>query len=277
MCTNKVNGSEPGLGDGEVALDLWGMFRRRRRSGVPVDLESLDRSQLPRHVAVIMDGNGRWARARGMPRAAGHHAGMGTMRGIIRAADDLGIGALTLYAFSTENWKRPRQEIQYLWQLVGEFFRSDMNELVERNVRVWFLGDTTVLPAHTQAFVKEAKRLTEHNTGMIVQFALNYGSRSEIVDATRAIARRVQSGELRPEDIDEKQFSDALATCGVPDPDLLIRTAGDVRISNFLLWQIAYAELYFTPLAWPDFNRDEFLRALVTYTQRERRFGAIKT
>jgi len=257
--------------------DFMSFFRRRKQTRLAVqDGELLDNALLPSHVAIIMDGNGRWARSRGLPRAAGHHAGMGAMREVIRTADDVLIKALTLYAFSTENWKRPRQEIQYLWHLVGEFFRSDMNELVERNVRVIFLGNTQELPRQTQSFVLEAMRLTEHNQGMILQFALNYGSRAELVQAARTLAERAVAGELQPSEIDEALFVSALGTAGVPDPDLLIRTAGDLRVSNFLLWQIAYAELYFTDLAWPDFSRTEFIAALRSYEKRERRFGGLK-
>lgn len=257
-----------------MGRNLLAIFRRRKHERG--SKEELTPEVLPRHVAVIMDGNGRWARARGLPRPAGHHAGMGAMREVIRCSDDLGIEALTLYAFSTENWKRPRQEIQYLWHLVGEFFRTDMEELVERNVQVRFIGDTSKLPLQTQNFVREAVRLTQANTGMVVQFALNYGSRAEIVSAVRTIADKVSAGELSPGEIDETILSGALATKGLPDPDLLIRTAGDVRISNFLLWQIAYAELYFTHLVWPEFTRAEFMRALHEYARRERRFGGLK-
>jgi len=257
-----------------MARSWLAIFRRRRDAGEPG--QDLAPESLPKHVAVIMDGNGRWARSRGLPRPAGHHAGMGAMREVIRCSDDLGIQTLTLYAFSTENWKRPRQEVQYLWHLVGEFFRSDMEELVERNVQVRFIGDTSQLPLQTQNFVREAQRLTIANTGMVLQFALNYGSRAEIVHAVREIAQRVSAGHLDPSAIDERTLSQALETGGLPDPDLLIRTAGDVRISNFLLWQIAYAELYFTDLVWPDFTRAEYLRALQEYARRERRFGGLK-
>ncbi|MCY0875283.1 MAG: isoprenyl transferase [Firmicutes bacterium] len=250
------------------------IFRRRRRDSVPVN--DLAPETLPRHVAIIMDGNGRWARSRGLPRPAGHHAGMGAMREVIRCSDDLGIQALTLYAFSTENWKRPRQEIQYLWHLVGEFFRTDMEELIERNVQVRFIGDTSKLPLQTQNFVRESIRLTAGNSGMIVQFALNYGSRAEIITAVRKLAEQVSDGVIKASEIDETVLSQLLETQGLPDPDLLIRTAGDVRISNFLLWQIAYAELYFTDLVWPEFTRTEYIRALQEYARRERRFGGLK-
>lgn len=236
----------------------------------------IDPSRLPRHVAVIMDGNGRWAHARGLPRAAGHHAGMVAMRETIRTADDLGIGAITLYAFSTENWKRPRAEIQYLWNLLEEFFRADMEELVERNVRVMFIGDTQKLPAYTQKTIAKSIEKTKYNSGMIVQFALNYGSRAELVDVVHRLAKQVKDGTLDPEDISEEVVSRCLSAHGVPDPDLLIRTSGDQRVSNFLLWQIAYSELYFIDEMWPDFTKAHFYEAILAYSTRERRFGGLK-
>lgn len=257
-----------------MAPDLFARFRKK-----PLDRETLFPDladvRLPAHVAIIMDGNGRWARARGLPRAAGHHAGMVAMRETIRLADDVGIKVLTLYAFSTENWKRPRQEVQYLWHLVGEFFRTDIDELVMRNTRVTFIGDTSRLPPATQSFVRESMSRTAANDGMAIQFALNYGSRTELVNAMRQIAERVEKGCLKAADIDESVLESALDTSGLPDPDLLIRTAGDQRISNFLLWQIAYTELYFSTAMWPDFRAEHFREALSEYVRRERRFGGL--
>lgn len=232
--------------------------------------------RIPNHVAIIMDGNGRWARSRGLPRAVGHRAGMASVRATIRAADDLGIGVLTLYAFSTENWKRPPQEVDVLMRLPQEFFRTDIAELVERNVRVSFIGDTDALPQFTQETVRRTMERTDQNTGMLVQFALNYGSRREIVDAARRIAERVLAGAVRPDEIDEALFGDELSTRGVPDPDLLIRTSGDQRISNFLLWQIAYTELYFVEEPWPDFRAEHLRAAVAAYGERERRYGGLK-
>lgn len=251
------------------------MARFRRTVTTREWVQEFAGKRVPVHLAIIMDGNGRWARARGLPRAAGHHAGMVAMRETIRAADDCGIKVLTLYAFSTENWKRPRQEIRYLWHLVGEFFRADMDELVMRNTRVLFIGDTSRLPASTQAFVREASARTVGNDGMMIQFALNYGSRSELVRAVQAIARRVETGDMRAEEIDECVLEAALDTGGVPDPDLLIRTAGDQRVSNFLLWQIAYTELYFSQAMWPDFRAEHLREALREFVRRERRFGGL--
>lgn len=251
-------------------------WKSRFRKVAAQDADRLEPEGVPEHVAIIMDGNGRWAKARGFPRSAGHHAGMVSMRETVRAADDFGVKALTLYAFSTENWLRPHQEVRYLWHLVGEFFRSDMDELVARNTRVTFIGDMTPLPRATQHFVRDAQARTAANSGMIIQFALNYGSRSEIVRGVRRLAERVQSGDLTPDGIDERAISDVLDTVGVPDPDLLIRTAGDQRVSNFLLWQIAYTEFYFSTAMWPDFRREHLLAALTAYASRERRFGTLK-
>ena len=256
-----------------MAPNWKSMFKSKARS---VRLQIPEGMPVPQHVAVIMDGNGRWATVRGLPRMAGHHAGMVAMRDVIRAADDVGVKFLTMYAFSTENWKRPRQEIQYLWQLLEEFFLRDIKELIERNVVIRFIGDTTHLPLASQKTIERAKEMTCSNTGMVVQFALNYGSRLEIVEAIKAIAKRVESGELSPDDIDDSVLSSHLSTAGIPDPDLLIRTSGDQRISNFLLWQIAYAELYFCDKLWPEFHREDFLAALESYGRRERRFGGLK-
>ncbi len=249
---------------------------RKREDSANKDNRNLINQQVPDHIAIIMDGNGRWAKARGLPRIAGHHSGMLAMRDVVRACDDLGIKYLTLYSFSTENWKRPRQEIEYLWRLVDEFFALDILELVERNVRITILGDTTELPNATQATVNRALQMTASNTGLRLQFALNYGSRKEILEGVQSIARMVAEGSLRLEEINEEVFSHSLATKGIPDPDLLIRTSGDQRISNFLLWQIAYTELYFVEEMWPEFKRRHLEDAIHAYNARERRFGGLK-
>ncbi len=251
-------------------------IRRKRRDSATTDNQHQIIQHVPDHIAIIMDGNGRWAKARGLPRIAGHHSGMLAMREVVRACDDLGVKYLTLYSFSTENWKRPRQEIEYLWRLVDEFFALDIEELVERNVRITILGDTTELPAPTQATVNRALQLTASNSGLRLQFALNYGSRREIVEAVQAISEMTVLGNIKPEEINEKTFSDALATKGIPDPDLLIRTSGDQRISNFLLWQIAYTELYFVEEMWPEFKRRHLEDAIRAYNARERRYGGLK-
>ena len=257
---------------------MW-PFGNKQKNKNSAEIEHYNRlvaEQGPHHIAIIMDGNGRWAKARGLPRLAGHHSGMLAMREVVRASDDLGLKYLTLYSFSTENWKRPRQEVEYLWRLVDEFFALDIEELVERNVRITILGDTSELPLVTQATVNRALQTTAANTGLNLQFALNYGSRKEIIDAVQSIAKLVTDGKVAVEEIDEAVFSNALATRGIPDPDLLIRTSGDQRISNFLLWQIAYTELYFVNEMWPEFERRHLEAAIQAYHSRERRFGGLK-
>lgn len=250
-------------------------FNRSSREQSGSDFE-LPQENLPSHVAIIMDGNGRWARRRGLPRVAGHHAGMSTVRDIIRASDDLGLQYLTLYAFSTENWKRPRPEVEYLMRLPEEFFRSEIDELVERGVCVRFIGDTTKLPTYTQETVRRTLERTKSNTGMTVCFALNYGGRADVVEAMKAYARQVDNQGTSWDDLTEENFSHYLSTSGIPDPDLIIRTSGEQRLSNFLIWQAAYAEFWFTDELWPDFSKDDLRRAIADYQKRKRRFGGLK-
>lgn len=223
-----------------------------------------------------MDGNGRWARRRGLPRSAGHYAGMQALRRTIRAARELGISYLTFYAFSTENWQRPRDEVEFLLRLPSEFLKTDLPELKLRNVRLRFLGSLDELPAHTRKAAGDALEETAANTGMVVSFAVNYGSRSEIVLAVREIARTCTSGRLDPEAIDEETLSGRLFTAGLPDPDLLIRPGGEQRLSNFLLWQSAYTEFWFPNVCWPDFDREHLLEAIEVFKRRDRRYGGIK-
>jgi len=253
---------------------MWpfGRGRARKREELP----SIDR--LPQHVAIIMDGNGRWAQERGLPRIAGHEAGMRAVRRTVRAADEFGIRVLTLYAFSTENWRRPREEVEFLLSLPTRFLESDLPELKERNVSVRVMGFLDELPPHTRAAVERAEAETEGNTGLVLNFALNYGSRREIVYALQRILCAVRDGTLAWSDVEalrEEDVSRFLLSAGLPDPDLIIRTGGEMRLSNFLLWQAAYAELWFTPRFWPDFTREDFLEALRAYAERERRFGAL--
>ena len=231
---------------------------------------------VPKHIAIIMDGNGRWAAQRGLPRTAGHHAGMVALRRTIRAADEFGIKVLTVYAFSTENWKRPVAEVDFLMRLPSEFLRTDLPELIAKNVKVIMSGSRTGLPRHTIKAVDEAISKTANNTGMILNFALNYGSRAEIVKAVREISQAVAAGSLQVNEINEKIVADHLYTAGLPDPDLLIRPSGEIRLSNFLLWQLAYAELCFVEVYWPDFKREHLLAAIEAFSQRDRRFGTIK-
>lgn len=230
---------------------------------------------IPQHVAIIMDGNGRWATRRGMPRIAGHHKGMNNVRNIALAAQDMGIQILTLYAFSTENWRRPKDEVEFLMGLPEEFLNVYLKELIENNVRVRWIGEAQGLPSHTRQAVEVAVRQTAQNTGLILNFALNYGGRYELVQAARELADQVARGLLKSEDIDEKIFSEALYTKDMPDPDLLIRTSGEMRLSNFLLWQVAYTELIFVERYWPEFTPDDLKLAIVTYLKRRRRFGAL--
>ncbi|HIX44181.1 MAG TPA: isoprenyl transferase [Candidatus Kurthia intestinigallinarum] len=231
---------------------------------------------VPQHIAIIMDGNGRWAQKRALPRVAGHHEGMKNIRTITRCANKVGIGALTLYAFSTENWKRPRKEVEFLMRLPEEFLTSFLPELMELNIRVRMIGEIDALPTHTQKAVQNAMNTTASNTGMILNFALNYGSRREMVLSVQEIVTQVQNGTLSLEDISEETISNHLMTSQLPDPDLLIRTSGELRLSNFLLWQLAYSEFWFTEVHWPEFSDKELLEAVESYQSRNRRYGGLK-
>jgi undecaprenyl diphosphate synthase len=232
-----------------------------------------DRQGLPRHVAIIMDGNGRWAAQRGLSRVQGHRRGKESVREIVETAREIGIEVLTLYAFSTENWERPEREVGALMRLLRRYVKSELGKMMRHGIRLRAIGNLRRLPKDVLADLRAAEHTTRHNTGMTVQLAVSYGAREEIVAAVRRVARRVRDGLLAPEDIDETVVSDALMTSGLPDPDLLIRTSGEMRVSNFLLWQIAYSELYVTSDLWPDFRREQFLAALEDYGRRERRFG----
>lgn len=223
------------------------------------------------HVAIIMDGNGRWARLRGEPRAVGHRAGVEALRKVVRAAKDFGVRYLSVYAFSTENWKRPPEEVEVLMTLLVEYLRSEVDELDRSGVRIQFIGDIQGLPAVCQAEMESARQRTAHNADLILSIAVNYGGRDEIV---RAVRRAVAEG-LRPEEITEQTFSGLLDTDGMPDPDLVIRPGGESRLSNFLIYQTHYSEIYTTPVLWPDFDRGELERALQDYAQRERRYGGV--
>ena len=233
--------------------------------------------RLPRHVAVIMDGNGRWAKRRGLPRIMGHRRGVDALKDLLRCARDWGIEALTAYAFSTENWGRPTEEVEFLMTLFERVLRRELQEMMEENVRIRFVGNLQALPASLQAEIDRSMTMTSSNTGIQFTVATNYGGRQEIVQACRAIATQIQAGQLQPEDIDEAVFERHLYTAGICDPDLLIRTSGEMRISNFLLWQMAYAEIYVTDTFWPDFDRSQFHSALRDYQSRERRFGKVGT
>jgi undecaprenyl diphosphate synthase len=229
----------------------------------------------PRHVAIIMDGNGRWAARRGLSRYAGHQRGVEALRGVVEACPDLGIRTLTLFAFSTENWRRPAAEVESLMLLFRRYLRREAAELVSKNVRVRFIGDRSSLAADIQAMMGSLEAQTESCDGLCVIVAVNYGGRADIAAAARRLAERVETGELTASSIDEDSVAAALSTAGHPDPDLVIRTSGEQRISNFLLWQCAYAEFVFAPELWPDFDRDAFERALGVFRGRQRRFGAV--
>ncbi len=238
-------------------------------------LARIDRSRLPLHIAIIMDGNGRWAQRRGLPRTFGHRAGVESLREIVKLCVELKIKYLTVYAFSTENWKRPREEVNTLMSLLIEYLQKEIDELCANNIRINPIGRLEDLPASAQEAVRMAREKSRQNKGLTLNVALNYGSRSELAAAVRAIAKRVRDGGLNPADIDEKVISDHLYTAGQPDPDLLIRPSGDYRVSNFLLWQLAYTEFWFTPVLWPDFRRVHLLQAIVDFQSRERRFGGL--
>jgi len=222
-----------------------------------------------------MDGNGRWAKQQGLPRHVGHKQGVDTLKELLRCCNDWGIGALTAYAFSTENWSRPLEEVEFLMTLFERVLRQELNELIREQVNIRFVGDLAALPQSLRAEIKDSMEATQANTGIRFTIAKNYGGRQEIVQACRHIARKVQQGTMKPDDIDLGQFEQHLYTAGNSDPDLLIRTSGEMRLSNFLLWQTAYAELYVTDTLWPDFDRVAFHRALKSYQKRDRRFGGL--
>jgi undecaprenyl diphosphate synthase len=236
----------------------------------------LDQDRLPRHVAVIMDGNGRWAKRRGLPRIMGHRRGVDALKGLLRCCDDWGIKALTAYAFSTENWGRPHEEVDFLMTLFERVLMRELKEMMDENVRIQFVGNLKALPHSLQDAIERSMSETQNNHGIQFTVATNYGGRQEILQACREIAIQVQQGHIQPDEIDEAMFSQHLYTANICDPDLLIRTSGEMRLSNFLLWQMAYAEFYITEALWPDFDRTEFHRALSAYQQRDRRFGKVR-
>ncbi|MFZ0390588.1 MAG: isoprenyl transferase [Calditrichia bacterium] len=231
--------------------------------------------RVPKHVAIIMDGNGRWAKRRGLPRVAGHNEGIKSVRAVVEAAGDIGVKVLTLYTFSKENWCRPQREVSALMKLLVNTLRREINDLVEKNVKLRAIGNLNDLPVQAYDELIYGIDRTRHNTGLVLNLALSYSGRHEIVDAIRAIAHRIKAGLIQPEEISEQVISANLYTYDLPDPDLLIRTSGEQRISNFLLWQMAYTELYVTKTLWPDFRKQQFWDALANYMNRERRFGKV--
>ena len=237
------------------------------------DRSPLHLKSIPRHIAIIMDGNGRWARKRSLNRIRGHKEGTESVRNIVRACREIGVEVLTLYAFSTENWQRPRQEVTALMSILKSFLKSELAEMMENNILLNAIGDIERLPGNVLKVLREVMEETRQNQAMVLNLALSYGGRNEIVRASKKIATQIKAGRLQPEEITEELFSDYLYTQGMPEPDLLIRTSGEMRISNFLLWQIAYSEIFVTQTLWPDFRREELIRILHDYQKRERRFG----
>lgn len=247
------------------------LFKRNTSSTI-----NIDENNVPRHVAIIMDGNGRWAKRRGMPRSMGHRAGADVLKEIVIAADEIGISALTVYGFSTENWKRPEQEVSLLMALIKEYLEKNVQYMHEHNVRIRFIGHIQGLLDELQTIISDSELLTKNNTGLTLQLAINYGGRDEIVRTVQELTQSVLDGQLAVQDITEQYISDHLYTQEFSDVDLLIRPSKDYRISNFLLWQLAYAEFWFTDLHWPDFTKETLLEAVAAYQKRERRFGGLQ-
>ncbi len=239
--------------------------------------DRIKKNDLPFHIAIIMDGNGRWAKKRGLPRIVGHKKGVDTLKQIVACAHELGIGVLSLYAFSTENWKRPPLEVDFLMSLPEEYLFKELGNLMKKNIKIQTMGDLCRLPERTRRAIENALTKTGNNTGMVLNFAVNYGGRSEIVRACKNVLSLLREGRYSEEDITEEALARHLYTADFPDPDLLIRPSGEVRISNFMLWQLAYTELWFTKTLWPDFTREHFVKAILDYQGRERRFGNIET
>ena len=249
---------------------MW-FFDRNKRKGPVLD----KKEPLPAHIAIIMDGNGRWAAQRGLPRSVGHREGANTLKRVVRVCDEIGIKYLTVYAFSTENWSRPKEEVDALMSLLLEFLRNADSELAGKNIKIKVIGEFEGLTAEIKKEIVRVVESTKNNTGLTLVIALNYGSRSEITSAVARIARDVKSGGLKPEDISEKLISDYLYTAGIPDPDLVIRPSGENRLSNFLLWQSSYAELWYSDILWPDFSKKHLLEAIGEYQKRNRRYGGL--
>ena len=230
---------------------------------------------LPRHLGIIMDGNGRWAKKRGLPRTAGHTVGAANFKTITRYCASIGIEYLTVYAFSTENWKRPKEEVSALMKLFRQYLEEALRDFLDENIKVRFIGDTSVFPQELQTLIRETEEVSKNRTGMVLNIAMNYGGRSEIARAARLLAEKVQRGEISPEEITEQAISDSLYTAGQPDPDLIIRPSGEQRTSNFLLWQSAYAEYIICDILWPDFKPQDLEDALDEFSRRQRRFGGV--
>lgn len=264
------------LGELTMFKKIFGKNTSKEQSFSSGNVDLVKGEEIPTHIAIIMDGNGRWAKRRSMPRIAGHHEGMKTVRKITRVACDLGVRVLTLYAFSTENWKRPKSEVEFLMRLPEQFLTSFLPELMERNIKVEMIGVMDSLPDYTQSALKKAMDATKENTGLILNFAMNYGGRAEIVMAMQQLMKDVEAGKLTIDELNEQHISQQIMTAHLPEPDLLIRTSGEVRISNFMLWQLAYTEFWFTDTHWPDFDEACLKEAISVYQRRNRRYGGLK-
>ncbi len=251
-------------------------LRKKRNISADVSADMLDPQNIPHHVAIIMDGNGRWAKRRNMPRSYGHRAGADTLKRIVVAASDLGIKVLTVYAFSTENWKRPDTEVSYIMKLMNDYLRKNLLELNEHNVKLHFIGDMSRLNPTLQEAFQQAEEEMKENTGLVLNVAVNYGGRLELTQAMQQVAKDVQEGRLQPQDITDMTISHYLYTEPENDVDLMIRPGADKRVSNFLLWQLAYAEFWYTDLCWPDFTKETLIEAILAFQGRERRFGGLK-
>ncbi|HML87019.1 MAG TPA: isoprenyl transferase [Methylomusa anaerophila] len=257
---------------------MWKKWLGRNKNsseGKISNYDLIDKNRLPKHIAVIMDGNGRWAQKRGLPRTFGHRAGAETLREIVKASSEIGLQVLTAYAFSTENWKRPAEEVNILMTLLSEYLDNEIEELHENNVQIRFIGKVEELTFNLQKKIEKAQTHTADNNGLTLNLAVNYGGRAEITRAVKKIAQKVHNGELAFDEIKESTIQAYLYTADLPDPDLLIRPSGDCRISNYLLWQLAYSEFWFTNTNWPDFKPEHLIQAIIDYQQRDRRFGGL--
>ncbi|MBP2642456.1 MAG: Undecaprenyl pyrophosphate synthase [Firmicutes bacterium] len=255
---------------------MWKKWFAKSKEVTVDNRQKINPEKLPKHVAIIMDGNGRWAQRKGLPRTFGHRAGVEALRGIVKAAINIKVSVLTVYAFSTENWKRPVSEVDLLMQLFSEYLDNEIDELDAQGVQIRFIGDTSVLSRSLQDKVSIASERTKKNVKLILNVAVNYGGRAEVLNAVQKLAQHVLDGKLDIDNITEQSITERLYTSDLPDPDLVIRTSGDFRLSNFLIWQSAYAELWFTNLNWPDFKEEQLIQAIIDYQKRDRRFGGLK-
>ena len=237
----------------------------------------IDKQKVPEHVAIIMDGNGRWATKKGLPRSYGHNKGVSVLKEILKASKNLGCKILTVYAFSTENWTRPTKEVDFLINLFGEVLRTEIEEMHQELIKIKFIGDLAPFPENLKKIISDSESLTKNNNKFLLNVCVNYGGRQEIVKVAKELVLKSSSGEIKPSEVNEELFNSQLLTQGIKDPELLIRTSGEKRISNFLLWQLAYSEIYISEILWPDFNEFEFLKAIIDYQSRNRRFGGIES